>query len=96
MHTYVTRVVTWGWSSGAGLPFPLEGLSGLRYVSFPRGLVWASSQHGGPTSTRECPGDQGKVHLAISDSLQVTQGTLSTFCWLLVSHMLTSYKGKRN
>ena len=31
---------------------------------------WASSQHGGPGSTSECPGDQGKVRLAASDSLK--------------------------
>ena len=87
-----------GWSSGPGLPLPLEGLSGLHHVSFPHGLVWASSRHGSPRSThnQRTMGDQGKVHLATSDSLRVTQDILSTFCWLLVSHMLTSYKGKRN
>ena len=60
----------WGWSSGASLPLPFEGLLGLLHVSFPRGLVWASSQHGGPASTRECPRDQGNICLATSDSLQ--------------------------
>ena len=92
----MTHAVRWGWSSGAGLPLPLEGLSGILHVSFPRGLVWASSLHGGPASTRECPRDQGNVCLATSESLQVTQGILSTFCWLLVSHTPTSYKGRRN
>ena len=61
MDTYVTwrEVSTWVQSGGAGagtagagaagdgLPLSLEELSGLLHVSFPCGLVWASSQPGG-------------------------------------------------
>ena len=65
----------WGW------PAPLhEGLLGLLYVPFPQGLFRASPQLAALGSTHERTRDQGKVCLATSDNLQVTQASLGRWC----------------
>lgn len=65
MHTCVTRVVTWGWSSGAGLPLPLAGLSGLLHVSFPRGLVGFPHSMAAPAPHVSAPGTKAKSALLL-------------------------------
>ena len=56
---------TWGWSSRAGLPRPLAGLSGLCHVSFPRGLVGLPHSMAAPAPHMSAPGTKAKSSLPL-------------------------------